>query len=251
MGYRIAFLFIVVCGTCAPAQGQSSHRALREGDKAYREGNFEEAERAYGDAIRDENSAKGNYNLGNALYERGNFEEAAKRYEEAAGLSDDPGIRARAFRNLGDSYYRQENYQQAVESYKQSLRLNPDDPDTKYNLTKAIRQVQQQQEQQQDENQQQDGEDQEQDEQQQEGQGGENGDQQQQDGEQSEEGDEAQEQDAPAGGTPGQPDADPNQPQMSREEAERQLGIAAEEEKRTLSRLRQASREGCTGTKDW
>ena len=251
MYYRICLLVFVWLCTCAPAQGQSSHRALREGDKAYREGNFEDAERAYGGAIQSDNSAKGNYNLGNALYERGNFEEAAKRYEEAAGLSDDPGVRSRAFRNLGDSYYRQENYQQAVEAYKQSLRLNPEDPDTKYNLTKAIRQAEQQQQQQQDENQEQDGEEQEQDQQQQEGQGGENGEQEQQDGEQSEEGDEAQEQEQQAGGTPGQPDADPNQPQMSREEAERQLGIAAEEEKRTLSRLRQASREGCTGTKDW
>ncbi len=259
MRYRTSLVLLVLLCTCVPALSQSSHRALRRGDQAYKDKDYAGAERAYGEAITEDNSAKGNYNLGNALYERGEFGEAAKRYEEAAGLADDPAVRSRAYRNLGDSQYRQENYQEAVEAYKQSLRLNPNDQETKYNLTKAIRQVQEQQQQDQqqpqDDNQQEnqeDNKDQQQQQQQQAGQGGENGEQQQQDAEQNpEDADGEQQESKNENQTPGQRAANPNQPQMSQEEAERQLGIAAEEEKRTLSRLRQANREGCTGSKDW
>lgn len=258
---RHAFLLLLL--TCGPAlaqlAAQTSHRALRRGDQAYRDRDFDRAEQEYADAVAADNSAKGNYNLGNALYENGEYAEAAKRYEEAAGLAEDPEVRSRAYRNLGDSQYRQQDYAAAVEAYKQSLRLTPDDQETKYNLTKAIRELQQQQEQQQ--QQQQDQEQQEQDgqqqqQQQQPGENGQNGEQQQQQGQpQPQDGDGNPDNQQPAENqqeTPGQPQANPNaNPRMSREEAERQLGIAAEEEKRTLSRLRQADREGCTGSKGW
>ena len=119
-------LFLLLC-TCGPAllHAQEAHRALRRGDQAYRDKNYAQAEQEYADAVTADNSAKGNYNLGNALYENGEYAEAAKRYEEAAGLAEDPDVRSRAYRNLGDSYYRQENYEQAVEAYKNSLRITP------------------------------------------------------------------------------------------------------------------------------
>ena len=83
------------------------------------------------------------------LEEKIKGEEAAKKYEEAASLSTDPTITSSAFRNLGDAQYQQENYKESVEAYKQSLRINPDDKETKYNLSKAIRQLQQRQQQEQ------------------------------------------------------------------------------------------------------
>ncbi|MEO0641037.1 MAG: tetratricopeptide repeat protein, partial [Bacteroidota bacterium] len=80
---------------------QTSHRALRKGDKAYEEQKYQEAQQAYEKSLNADNSAKGNYNLGNSLYEQGDYASAAKRYEEAAGLAEDQGIRKRAYRNLG------------------------------------------------------------------------------------------------------------------------------------------------------
>jgi Ca-activated chloride channel family protein len=242
---------------------QASHRALRSGNKAYKDQNFTEAKSEYSRALEADNSAKGNYNLGNALFEGGDYEQAAKKYEEAASLSTDPTITSSAYRNLGDAQYQQENYQESVEAYKQSLRIKPDDKETKYNLSKAIRQLQQQQEQQNQQNQenqdQQDQQDQQQ--QDQEGQGQQ---QDQQDQDQQSEGEQQQDQQQQqqnqqqqdpqkesSQNQQGEPQANNNQPKMSREEAERQLAIAAEAEKETMKNLQKGARSGCKGEKGW
>ena len=243
---------------------QSAHRSLRKGNEAYREKDFSRAEAEYNSALDKENSARGNYNLGNALYEKGDFEGAGKRYEEAATLSDDVTVQSRAYRNLGDSYYQRQDYEKAVESYKQSLRLAPDDRETKYNLTKAlksIQQQQQQQQQQQNQNQDQQNQDNQQQDQPQQGQGqGQQNDQQQpQSGDQEQQQENGQEgrQDRPEDGQQGPQDsqgqrhANPDQPTMSREEAERQLGIASDAEKETMRRLQKGQQSGCRSDKEW
>jgi tetratricopeptide (TPR) repeat protein len=243
---------------------QTSHRALRSGNKAYKDQNFNEAKAEYNRALEADNSAKGNYNLGNALFEGGDYEEAAKKYEEAASLSNDPTITSSAYRNLGDAQYQQENYKESVEAYKQSLRINPDDKETKYNLSKAIRRLQQQQQEQQQQQQNQDQQDQqEQQEQDQQGQG-EQQDQQPQDqqsegeqqqDQQSQEQQNQQQQDQQqqesSQNQQGQPQPNKDQPKMSREEAERQLAIAAEAEKETMKNLQKGARSGCKDGKDW
>lgn len=256
---------VLLCLIAPSLDAQTSHRALRNGNKAYKDKNFNEAKSEYNRALEADNSAKGNYNLGNALFEGGDYEEAAKKYEEAAGLSNDPNITSSAYRNLGDAQYQQENYQESVEAYKQSLRINPDDKETKYNLSKAIRQLQQQQQQQQQDQQSQDQQDQ-QDQQQQDQQGqGQQQDQQSQDqqseGEQQQDQqrqqqqqnqqDQDQQQQESSQNQQGEPQPNKNQPKMSREEAERQLAIAAEAEKETMKNLQKGARSGCRDGKDW
>jgi len=260
-------LFLALCST-AVLNAQSAHRALRNGDKAYKNKDFVKAKAEYDAALEAENSAKGNYNMGNALYEGKDYEGAAKKYEEAAGLSDDPVISSSAYRNLGDAQYQQEKYKESVEAYKESLRINPGDNETKYNLSKAIRRMQQEQEQdqqKQQDQQNQDQQDQEQQDQEQDQQG--EGQPQQGDSDQESKGDpqdqkdpqdgKPQDQDKPQDGDPsdqgkqGQPKPDRGQPKMSREEAERQLGIAAEAEKETMKNLRKGDQSGCRDGKDW
>lgn len=250
LGYRLLLVLTLgLCGVYLPAQ--NAHNALRKGDRAYEEQRFEEAEQNYQKALEAENSAKGNYNLGNALYEKGQFPEAAKRYEEAASLADDDNIKSDAYRNLGDAYFQQKDYQKSVEAYKNSLRIRPDDLETKYNLSKALRQIQQQ-EQQNQQNQDQQQQDQ-QDQQQQDGQG-----QEQQEQNQGQPGGDSQQppqdgqpqQENPQNGQPSQ--AQPEKtPTMSREEAERQLGIAAEAEKKTRSRLQRDTQNACNSKEEW
>ena len=126
---------------------QAGHRDLREGDKAYRSGEFDKAAEHYQSAITKKNSAQGNYNLGNSAYQQGDYEEAARRFEEAAILSTDPTNQSYAYHNMGNAYFQQGDYKKAAEAYMNALRRTPDDMETKHNLAKAL-QMQQMQEQQ-------------------------------------------------------------------------------------------------------
>ncbi len=235
---------------------QPAHKALRQGDRAYEEQRFEEAQKSYQTALEAENSAKGNYNLGNALYEKGSFPEAAKRYEEAAGLAEDEQLRSNAYRNLGDAYFQQKDYEKSVEAYKNSLRIDPTDLETKYNLSKALKNIQQEQQQQNQQKQQQD----------------QPKDQQKDQPQDSQDQQDQQNQQNPAQGQPGQSEQPPQDgqtqpdtpqdgqpskanpgkvPKMSREEAERQLGIAAEAEKKTMTRLQRDQNSTCNSKEEW
>ena len=241
--WATVLLLVLVCQTVG---AQTAHRALRKADRAYEAENYEEAEKGYGNALEADNSAQGNYNLGNSHYEKGDYEEAAKRYEEAAGVAEDPNIKTRAYRNLGDAYFQQKDYEKSIDSYKKSLRINPEDEEAKYNLSQALRYLQQQQQQQQ--QQQNNEQDENQDQENQDQQNGQGQNPQEGENEQNSDGENQQQQQSSGEQSKANPQ---NAPQMSREEAERQLGIAAEAEKETMGRVQQSNLSGCNSSKEW
>lgn len=132
--------------------GQNDNPLVRSGNKQYKAGKFKEAEIDYRKAMElSPKSFKGEYNLGNSLYRQKNWEEASRSYMNSANKmkSGDMAGKAAAFHNLGNSLLKAEKFSESVEAYKQSLRLNPADEDTRYNLSYAMRKLQQQQQQQQ------------------------------------------------------------------------------------------------------
>ena len=56
--------------------------------------------------------------------------------------------KASSYHNLGNAQMKQENYKDAVDAYKNALRINPNDEETRYNLSEAIRRLKKQQNQQ-------------------------------------------------------------------------------------------------------
>jgi len=56
--------------------------------------------------------------------------------------------KAGSYHNLGNTQMKQENYEAAVDAYKNALRINPNDEETRYNLSEAIRRLKKQQSQQ-------------------------------------------------------------------------------------------------------
>ncbi len=129
--YLMLFLLLLPGGALL---SQSAHALLREGNSAYKAGQYAEAERAYRSALEAEASAQANYNLGNALFQQGRYEEAAERYEAAVSTAEEEQIKAAAYYNLGNAYYRQGNYPNSIEAYKAALRLRPEDNQAKQNL---------------------------------------------------------------------------------------------------------------------
>jgi tetratricopeptide (TPR) repeat protein len=156
------------------------------GDKAYRQGDYEDALRQYGSAVAEtpaDAPERGllNLNIGNALYRQQRWPEAAEAYGQALKQAGrDSGFSARVHHNLGNTFFRKAeaagpdqpaaagpanpeaaiaDLREAVAHYKKALRLNTRSAPSKQNLELAtarlqrlLEQQQQQQQQQQQEN---------------------------------------------------------------------------------------------------
>jgi Ca-activated chloride channel homolog len=124
-----------------PSSAASPARAMKQ----FEAGAYEEAEASYQRLIEERGpDPRLHFNRGTAAYRRGDFATAADEFAEAA-TAQDLALQQRAHYNLGNAYYRLgqqlgddpqriEPWKQAVQSYEAALRLQPDDPDTDFNL---------------------------------------------------------------------------------------------------------------------
>lgn len=147
---------------------KEERQLIKEGNKLFEEGNYQEAEIMYNKATQvNPNSPAANYNLALSLAKQIKTSDndsikndmmahALSLFELVPTLTKDSTLIAMAFHNMGNLSYESEAYKEAVDAYKQSLRHNPNDNDTRYNLRMAQLKLkeQQQQQQQQDKNQQ-------------------------------------------------------------------------------------------------
>jgi tetratricopeptide (TPR) repeat protein len=162
---RISLIYLFLA-FATMAWGQKERKVIREGLRAYKDGDFSEAEvqfRKAGDI--NQSSFEAEFNTGTALYGQQKYEETVKQYESLARqvsetVAENPETMAHIWHNMGNSLLEAQQYGPSIEAYKNSLRLNPDDYDTKYNLAYARQKLkeQQQEQQQQQENQDQEGE---------------------------------------------------------------------------------------------
>jgi tetratricopeptide (TPR) repeat protein len=143
-------------GAAAPSFAQEGRAAVRDGNRLYEDGRFQEAHQRYLQGLAEApGSGVLRFNDGNALYRSGEYEQAMGAYERAIETGD-PDLARAAWYNLGNALYRQQQLEQSLEAYKQALRLNPGDADAKHNLERVLEQMQQQEQQQQSDDDQQD-----------------------------------------------------------------------------------------------
>lgn len=149
---------------CAgPLLAQNYREQVLSGNQAYGEEKFDAAEIAYRQALEGERDQplEANFNLGNALYKQGRYAEASQSFQRVLGQTDDARIQALTWHNLGNIAVQEKKYQEAVEAYQKALLKNPKDNQTRYNLAKAMKMLEQQQQEQNQNEDQQDREDQE------------------------------------------------------------------------------------------
>ena len=206
---------------------QTDFRSLvREGNKQYNTETPADAERSYREALDiDEKSNIATYNLGNALYRQQKYDDAVNKFENSASATDNKMDKARAYHNLGNSYLQQQKLKESIEAYKQALRNNPDDLETKYNLSYAMNLLKQQEQQNQDNKDKQDKQDNQ-----------ENKDNKDnQDNQDNKDNQDDQQE---------QKDDKTQQQQISPEDAKRLLDAIAQEEKELLEKIQQKERAG-------
>jgi Ca-activated chloride channel homolog len=144
-----------LCAVTVPVHTQTVRSLVNGGNDFYQDQRYPDAEIKYRKALeQDQQLLQGHFNLGNALYRQGKYDEAVRAYDAARKVANDARTRSNAAYNIGNAWMKAQQPQKAIQSYVDGLKLNPDDQEAKYNLSAALRLLQQQQQQQQQQNQQ-------------------------------------------------------------------------------------------------
>lgn len=132
-----------------PALFASTAKIVREGNRLYEEGKYDEAVNKYNSAKAEApDNASGiiNFNLGAALYKQGRYAEAVDAFTNALSEADKK-LEAKAVYNTANSKYRLGSslantdmesaaalYRESLDYYKRAIELDEENKDAKYNL---------------------------------------------------------------------------------------------------------------------
>jgi Ca-activated chloride channel family protein len=120
---------------CAAVSAQNDRQLIREGNRLYRQKQYAQAEVLYRKAIaKKADNPQAVYNLGCALMMQQKDSAAIVQYENATKLEKNKLRQSKAWHNIGVMCQSHKMYGEAVRAYEQSLRLNPSDDETRYNL---------------------------------------------------------------------------------------------------------------------
>lgn len=174
----------------------------------------------------------------------GVYQDANNQFLTAAEFESDKKNLASIYHNSGLVYHLTDSLEMAAEAYKESLRNNPDDHETRYNLAVVLHQLKQnQQNQQNDQNQQQENQQQQQNQEQQQNEQKQDNNQQQND----------QQKNQPQEQQQQQAQAQQSEEEMSKENAERLLEAAMQDEKGVLEKVKREKNKATKGKleKNW
>ena len=160
----IGILFFIVASLQFPGQTIESKLKLNEGNQAYKNGDFNKSSSNYEKSLsEDKKNLAAFYNSGNASYMSGDFESARESFNSFISKTNNIDDKSKAHYNIGNSFlteYAKEAKEKgqapssdilknAIKEYQQSLRFNPNDKDARYNLSYAMKLLQNQEKQEQ------------------------------------------------------------------------------------------------------
>lgn len=215
---------------------QSTRGLVNDGVDLYKEQKFADAEVNFKKGTeKNPESFEAKFNLGDAYYKQQRYDEAIKSFQSAFVNARSDEERAKLYHNVGNSLLKSQKIKESIGAYKEALKLNPNDQETKYNLSYALNmqnnpdQNQQQKDQNKDQNKdQQEQNQQNQDQQQQE--------QQKQDQQKQEQQQQSQEQ---------------KEQELTKQQAEAILNALKENEKDLQKQLRKVKGQRIKTEKDW
>lgn len=244
--FKCTFILIIIAATFL--QAQSLRGLVNDGVDEYDESKFAEAEVKFKKGIESNlESFESRFNLGDAIYKQGRYEEALEEFKNSTPLAKTNEVKSSIFHNIGNTFIKSQKLQESIAAYKEALKLNPNDMETKYNLSYALKQMQNQQDNQQnqqnDDNQ--DKNDQNEDQ--------ENKDQQDQDknDDQKDEQKQDQPQDKKEDQQNQQPQPQEPKDEISQEEAKRILDALKNNEAELQKKMREQKTKKTNVEKDW
>jgi len=140
----IYIIFILSVITLA----QSKRSLNNDGVDLYSGKKYSDAEVKFKKGLeKDPELFQGHFNLGDAYYKQGRYDEALQAYKNSLQFTDDKTNQAKVYHNIGNALMKQQKYQESLGAYANSLKKNPEDLDTKYNLSYALNMLKQNQQQ--------------------------------------------------------------------------------------------------------
>lgn len=120
-------------------QAQSLRSLNNSGVEKYRDKKYADAEVNFKKSLdKAPDNFITNFNLGDAYYQQKRYDEALNSYNTALAQAKTKDEKAKVYHNIGNSLLKSNQIQESINAYKNSLKLNPNDEDTKYNLSYAI-----------------------------------------------------------------------------------------------------------------
>lgn len=121
------------------ANAQAGTDAVRTGNRYFKKGEYQKAVPEYQRALaQDPANPVARYNLGNAQFRSNQYIQAEKEYDEAVATAKDKDFAQKANYNKGVALSKQKKLLESIEAYKKALTLNPADDDARFNLQKAL-----------------------------------------------------------------------------------------------------------------
>lgn len=141
----LSFLLLFVASFVVAQQS-----LIREGNKHFREGNFDKAIELYDKVLQEfPKDLTAMYNRSNALAKKGDKTAAMEGYDKIIQEGKDAAIVEKAYYDKGVLHQQQQQLDESINSWMESLKLDPQDQQARENLQKALREKKQQQEQEQ------------------------------------------------------------------------------------------------------
>ncbi|PID60530.1 MAG: hypothetical protein CR986_03855 [Ignavibacteriae bacterium] len=128
------------------SNAQSTRGLVNDGVDDYEAKKFPEAEAQFKKGVdSDIENFVPRFNLGDAIFKQGRFEEALKEFKKSLTLAETEETQAGVYHNIGNTFIKSQKLKESIAAYKEALKRNPNDMETKYNLSYALKQMQNQQ----------------------------------------------------------------------------------------------------------
>ena len=215
---------------------QSTRGLINDGVNLYNEKKFADAEVNFKKGTeKNPESFEAKFNLGDSYYKQQRFDEAIKSFQSALANAKTDEEKAKIYHNVGNSLLKSQKIKESIGAYKEALKLNPNDQETKYNLSYALNMLNNKNQDKQQQNQKND----------------QNKDQQQQNQDEQQKKDQ-QKQDQQKQDQQQQPQNQKQEEQkISKQEAERILDALKDNEKDLQKQLRKVRGQRVKTEKDW
>ena len=147
---RLLLTYLSLVFLSGVTYGQEWRDSLDLARSAYKKGEYQKALKYYESAQKkapDEVDLSDE--IGQSAYKTRDFERAEKVYQQNTSNKKTAESKAKNLHNLGNARMKKKDYSGAIDAYKEALKNDPNNRETKYNLSESIRKQKEQQKQQQ------------------------------------------------------------------------------------------------------